>query len=201
MATLITRRSFLRTFIFTGLAMSMTPLGAKTPPAYAINSAFNAKNILTVYYSHTGNTGYIAKYINQTTGGDIVQLQIVTPYPDIHRDFTEQVRRELDSGYKPPLKVQPASIADYDPLFVGSPCWRGTIATPVITFLSSYDFSGKTIIPFMTHEGSGMGRSEEHIRQLCPKATVLEGLAIRGRRAVLSSKEVESWLNCLAIQL
>lgn len=83
----------------------------------------------------------------------------------------------------------------YDIIFVGSPCWWATIAPPVATFLASSDLAGKTIVPFMTHEGSRMGHSEDDIRKLCPKSTVLKGLPIRGGSAASSESAVRKWLQ------
>lgn len=134
---------------------------------------------LVVYYSRSGNTRAVAEAIHAAVGGDIVELQSVTPYPEAYRATTDQAKQELASGYKPPLKNRIGHIEAYDVVFVGSPNWWGTVAGPVRTFLSEYDLAGKRIAPFITHEGSALGRSVADIKAFCPKAVVLDGLAVR----------------------
>ncbi len=134
---------------------------------------------LVVYYSRSGNTRAVAEAIHAAVGGDIVELQPVTPYPEAYRATTDQAKQELASGYKPPLKHRIEHIEAYDVVFVGSPNWWGTVAGPVRTFLSEYDLAGKRIAPFITHEGSALGRSVADIKAFCPKAVVLDGLAVR----------------------
>lgn len=111
---------------------------------------------LVVYYSRSGNTRAVAEAIHAAVGGDIVELQPVTPYPEAYRATTDQAKQELASGYKPPLKNRIGHIEAYDVVFVGSPNWWGTVAGPVRTFLSEYDLAGKRIAPFITHEGSAL---------------------------------------------
>ena len=103
--------------------------------------------------------------------------------------------REQESGSKPTLKTKIENIESYEVVFIGYPNWRGTIPRPVATFLSEYDFPGKTIVPFCTHEGSGLGRSERGIKKLCPNSGVLKGLAIRGRDEKNAQNEVSKWLH------
>ena len=90
-------------------------------------------------------------------------------------------------------------MKEYDIISLGYPNWWGTMPMPVYTFLESYDFSGKTIVPFRTHERSGMGHSEKDIAEACPKATVLEGIAIHGTSASSADSEVSSWIDQLSI--
>ncbi len=107
----------------------------------------------------------------------------------------DQAKKEINDNYKPALKTKVKDIDKYDVIFVGSPCWWATIAPPVATFLSNYNLSGKTIIPFMTHEGSRMGHSENDIKALCPKSNVLKGLPIRGSQVKQAEEDVMKWLE------
>lgn len=93
------------------------------------------------------------------------------------------------------MKNRIEHIKAYDVVFVGSPNWWGTVAGPVRTFLSEYDLAGKRIAPFITHEGSALGRSVADIKAFCPKAVVLDGLAVRGSRAASAQGEVAAWLR------
>ena len=157
------------------------------------------KKILVAYFSHSGNTREIANQIHKSVGGDIFEIQSVKPYPHDYDAVVQQARQELDSGYRPGLKTKAENITSYDLVFVGYPVWWGTFPAPVKTYLSEYDFSGKTIIPFCTHEGSGMGRSAADILKLCPKSTVLEGVAIRGSAVKTEHRKISEWLKKIQI--
>lgn len=105
----------------------------------------------------------------------------VDPYPSDYNKVVKQAKQEQESGYKPMLKTKVEKIESYDVVLIGYPNWCGTIPRLVATFLSEYLFSGKTIVPFCTHEGSRLGRSVTDINKLCPQSTMLDGLAVRGR--------------------
>jgi flavodoxin len=153
------------------------------------------KNMLIIYYSWGGNTRYMAEQIQSLTGADIFELTTVNPYPTEYRPTTEQARRELDSDYRPALSSKIDNLADYDIVFIGSPNWWGTLAMPFFTFLEEHDMSGKTLVPFMTHEGSAFGRTLTDLRNLCPNATLIEGLAVRGGRVREVRPEITQWLT------
>ena len=112
------------------------------------------KKMLVAYFSHSGNTRTVAEQIREATGADIFEIEPAAAYPTNYQAVVDQAKKEVNSGFKPALKSKPENLGKYDIIFVGSPCWWYTIAPPVATFLSSYDLSGKTIAPFMTHEGS-----------------------------------------------
>lgn len=169
--------------IFTILAIN-TVLPAQT----------SSKKILVVYFSHTGNTRIMAEQIKNATDADIFEIQPVKNYPEDYKTVEAQAKKEIDASYKPELKTKISNIESYDVIFVGSPNWWTTIAPPVATFLSSYNFSGKTIIPFITHDGSRMGRSVSDIKVLCPRSTVLEGLPIKGINVKDANAEIIQWL-------
>jgi flavodoxin len=159
------------------------------------------KKILVAYFSQTGNTRAGADQIRNATGGDIFEIQPVDPYTGDYQALVDQARKEIDSNYRPALKTTVEDIGSYDVIFVGSPNWWSTIAPPVAAFLTSYDLSGKTIAPFMTHGGGGLGHSVSDIKQLCPKSTVLEGLAINGSAAktAQAQDDVTKWLGDIKI--
>jgi flavodoxin len=150
---------------------------------------------VAVYFSHSGNTREIANQIHKSVGGDIFEIQSVKPYPSNYDAVVKQAKQELESGYKPALKTKIENIESYDVVFMGYPNWWGTIPRPVVTFLSEYDLSGKTIVPFCTHGGSRLGRSVTDISKLCPKSTVLDGLVVRGNNVKTAQNEVSEWLR------
>ncbi len=156
-----------------------------------IDQGRGSAKVLIVYYSHSSNTGKIAREIHKAVGGDLVEIEPVEPYPNDYNAVVEQARQELSSGYQPQLRTKIESLAGYDTVFVGSPNWWHTIAPPVITFLSESDLSGKIIIPFITHGGGGLGRSADDIAWLCPQANVLESLAVFGA----DSEAAQKWLS------
>jgi flavodoxin len=155
---------------------------------------------LTVFYSRTGNTRSMAQQIHDLVGGDIVELETVHPYPEEHQSTVEQAKKELEANFYPPLKATVKDISSYDIIFVGSPCWWYTFASPVRGFLAQHDFSGKRLVPFITHKGAGLGKSIDDMKSLCPDAVVLEGLAVRGSRAAQAQTEISQWLKRIGIQ-
>lgn len=151
--------------------------------------------MLIVYYSWSGNTRKIAKMIHEIVKGDMVELEPEVLYPKSYRATLEQAKREIKTGYKPSLKTKIENIDDYEVIFVGSPNWWGTIAPPVVSFLSEYDLSGKIVVPFCTHGGGGKQRIIEDIKKLCPNSKILaEFVAYTDGGSDLKTK-VSKWLN------
>ena len=138
------------------------------------------KNILIVYLSRTNNTKAIAEIIQANVGGTLIELELEKPYPENYQATVQQVVRENESGYLPPLKTKIDSIQNYDVVFVGFPTWDMKIPPPMKTFLHQYDLSGKTIVPFNTNAGYGVGTGFQSVKELCPHSKVLEGFTIEG---------------------
>jgi len=169
----------------------------------------NGKKCLIAYYSRkganyvsgsivnlpVGNTEVVAKMIQEPVGGDIFEIDTIQPYPKDYTETTEVAQKELRSNARPELTAHVNNMADYDMIFLGYPNWWGTMPMAVFTFLESCDFAGKTIVPFCTHEGSGIGHSESDIAKICPNATLLKGLAIKGSRVNAAESEISGWLN------
>ncbi len=153
---------------------------------------------LIVYYSRSGNTRKIADLIQQEVGGTVHEIVPETPYPRSYDATVDQAKREIQAGYKPPLKSELDSVEAYDTVFVGSPNWWSTIAPPVATFLSAHDLSGKTIVPFCTHGGGGLGRIGQDIAKLCPRSTVLSCFGVYGSGGVDAQARVSAWLHDIA---
>ena len=154
-----------------------------------------AHHRLVVFYSHTGNTRAIARHIQALTGCDLLDLEPVTPYPRDYDTVVSQAKKEKQQGFLPPLKNSLDMVSRYDVILVGSPSWWGTFAGPVRTFLSTAALDGKTLVPFITHEGSGLGSAPADLRRLCPASQIREGLAVRGSRVDGARQQVESWLR------
>jgi len=144
-----------------------------------------------------GNTEVIANKIQKLTGSDIFQIRTVKSYPEDYTETTNVAREEQRENARPELTEIVDDMDSYDVIYIGYPNWYGTMPMAVFSFLESYDFSGKTIIPYCTHEGSGMGSSERDIKKLCPNAKVLSGLAILGGSVDRADKIVANWLKKL----
>jgi flavodoxin len=170
------------------------------------------RRILIVYLSRTNNTKTIAEIIHQKVGGRMVALELETPYPADYNATVQQVAHENETGYLPPLKTKIDRIEQYDFVFLGFPTWGMRLPPPVKSFLHRYSLKGKTVIPFNTNGGYGVGSSFQTVRELCPQSTVLQGfvtrggserdgqyLAIKEARAEEAQKEVESWLRKIEI--
>jgi flavodoxin len=146
-----------------------------------------------------GNTEVVANIIQAMTGSHLFQIQTVKSYPGDYTETTIVAQDELSADARPELAEMVDSMDSYDVIYLGYPNWWGTMPMAVFTFLESYDFSGKTIVPFCTHEGSGMGRSERDIKKLCPGAKVLSGLAIKGGSVGRADKDLASWMKKLGL--
>ena len=153
------------------------------------------KKTLVVYFSHTGNTRKMAEMIQKGTGGDIFEVVTVDPYPVDYDTVVDQAKKEQEANFRPKLKTACENCADYDVVFVGSPSWWGTFGMAVFTFLESVDLAGKTVVPFITHEGSALGRAPADLKKLCPNANHLAGHAIFGSRVKSAEAEVNDWLK------
>lgn len=159
----------------------------------------SSEKILIAYFSHSGNTGVIANQICEFVGGDIFEIETVNVYPTNYNAVVKVAGQEQKSNHRPELKAKVQNLDSYEVIFVGYPNWWGTMPMAVFTFLEEYDFSRKTIIPFCTHEGSGLGRSAKDIANLCPQSKVLDGLAIRGSSVRNAKKVVSEWLDKLGM--
>lgn len=165
----------------------------------------NNKKILVAYYSWGGDTKAIAEYISQKLGADCLELRTKEPYPTDYDACVRQVGRD-GAAYEPELDGIVPDLAAYDTVFVGSPCWWGTIANPLRTFLHQNDFSGKTVIPFMTHGTSGL--HVQDVAGLCRGAKVLPGHGIFNRYQVTTRRntpenmgdyraDIDRWLETI----
>lgn len=176
------------------------------------DSALNPDKILIVYLSRTNNTKAIAEIIQRNVGGELVALELEKPYPENYQTTVQQVVKENETGYLPPLKTKIDSIQNYDMVFVGFPTWGMKLPPPMKSFLKQYDLSGKTIIPFNTNAGYGVGTGFETVKELCPDSKVLEGFEIKGgierdgvyfvikdEKAKEAETKVKSWLQKIKI--
>lgn len=145
-----------------------------------MSDSVNSGKILIVYLSRTNNTKAIAEIIHKNVGGTVVALELEKPYPENYQAIVQQVVKENESNYLPPLKTKIDSIEKYDIVFLGFPTWDMKMPPPMKSFLQQYDLAGKTVIPFNTNAGYGVGSGFETVKELCPDSKVLEGFEMKG---------------------
>ena len=142
-----------------------------------------------------GNTEIAAGIIKKLTGGDIFKIEQIQEYPENYNECIEKAQDDQRKNARPELRKYPESINDYDVIFLGFPNYWGTMPMAVFTFLEHFDFTGKIIMPFCTHEGSGLGSSVNDIKRICPGAEIEDGLAIMGSKAENAEKAVRMWIE------
>ena len=155
---------------------------------------FDAVSSATPSFNGQGSTEYLATYIHSKVGGDMEKIMPVKDYPMSYSDCADYAKAERDRDDRPEFQKLSVNPEDYDVIFIGYPMWWYTLPMILYTLFDMYDFSGKIIIPFNTHEGSGDGGTYDEIREFEPGATVLEGLAVRGGNADRSENDVDKWL-------
>ena len=155
-------------------------------------------------YIEKGNTAILAEAIAEATGGDLFAITTVTPYPDDYATMLQVAQEEIDTNARPELAGTVENMDDYDIIFIGYPIWHGRMPQAIYTFLESYDLTGKTIIPFNTHEGSGQSGTQRVIENALPGSTVLQGLAVQGKTAQEDAERtqtlVDQWLEGLGLK-
>ena len=195
-------------------------LGTETEVPENTTDGAGSSNILIAYFSRVGNMDFdedidavtsasvnmngsdvsgnaqlLAEMAQEVTGGDLFFIETVEKYPAEYRGTTDQAKIEQNDDARPELSSHVENMNAYNTVILIYPNWWGTLPQPVFTFLEEYDFSGKTILPLCTHEGSRLGRSESDIASICPDAQLLDGLSVRGSDAGSAQTEVEEWIS------
>lgn len=143
-----------------------------------------------------GTTEYMAKVIQEETGGDLFKIETVQSYPDEYRDVTNQASEEKESDFRPELSTHIDNIDQYDTIFIGYPNWWGDMPMALYSFFDEYDLSGKTIIPFNSHGGSGFSQTVTSISELEPNAEVSkDGLSISRNSVATSRDTISEWIK------
>ncbi|MDL2227679.1 hypothetical protein LJC30_02190 [Odoribacter sp. OttesenSCG-928-L07] len=158
--------------------------------------------ILIAYYSLTGNTKAVAEQIHNKFGGDMFEIILVTPYPPDEKTVIDIVRLEMEKDYLPEISNKVENIDEYDIIFIGTPIWYGTAATPIFSFVKQYNFSGKKIVPFYTCGGGDEGSYVEDIKVFCNGAEFYNSFGNRrpDREDGTAVEKVEKHLNELMLR-
>lgn len=165
-------------------------------------SADEDHKVLVVYFSYTGHLDSMAHWISDETCGDIVRVTAKEAYPDDYDATVDRAKVERDEGIRPEIDADltDEQLKEYDTVFFGFPVWWYDLPMPMWTFLESYDFTGKTIIPFISHEGTSNGGSAfQNMKKLAPDANILSDdyLSIHGNKVDSAEQDVRSWVNGL----
>ena len=210
--------------VFLGISLTacnQQPSSNDEPAIQEPSASVGDENILIVYFSVmendgvdtvggasrvavddelSGNNEYVAELIQQEVGGDLFRIETVQEYPTTHEPLLEFAHNEGNEGTRPELSSELTGLENYDIIFLGYPIWNADLPMPLYTFLESYDFSGKTIIPFTVHGGSGFAGTIQTIAELEPDATVVEeGLSISRNSVSDAQSDVTDWLENLNI--
>ncbi len=146
-------------------------------------------------YVKVGNTEIVCGIIKDLIPADTFKIEMKDPYSPVYMTCIEEAKKDLRAKARPELVSMPESIEEYDTIILAYPNYWGTMPMAVFTFLEAFDFTGKTILPLCTNEGSGMGGSERDIRTTCPDADIKKGLSVTGSEAANSKTIVQKWLS------
>ncbi len=145
-------------------------------------------------YVKVGNTEIVCNIIKGLIPADSFKIEMKRPYSPVYMVCIDEAKKDLQNRARPELVSLPGSIDEYDTVILAYPNYWGTMPMAVCTFLESFDFTGKTVLPLCTNEGSGMGVSERELKKLIPGARVKAGLPITGSNAPGCENAVRSWL-------
>ena len=203
---MISRRTMLKNLAVLGMAGTCGLLFSQKGAAGQMDFGAYKGKILIAYFSRTGenygvgniakgNTEIVAEFIQQNIGGELFHIEPAAAYPDTYDECVALAKKEKNANARPELAKSLESIKEYDVIFLGFPNWWSDMPMPVYTFIEQFDFTGKIIVPFCTHEGSGLGSIPQKIAGACKGASVLKGLAVRGSAAQNSQKTVQDTVN------
>ncbi len=142
-----------------------------------------------------GNTEVAARIIQKLSGADMFKIEPLNAYSDNYSACIEEAKQDQRRQARPALRCYPQNLEVYDTVYLGYPNYWGTMPMAVFSLLEKCDFKGKIIKPFCTHEGSGLGRSIEDIKKLCPAAVVKDGLALHGADVHQAQNLIQNWIN------
>jgi len=148
---------------------------------------------MTIRNQEKGNTQIVAEFISEATGAPLFRIQTKQTYPEDHMELIHFAQNEQKNGVRPELVALPENWESYDTVYLGYPNWWAELPMPVVNFIESLDWSGKTIRPFCTNEGSGLSGTVRQIKRLAKGAKVEKAISVTGSRASQSKDEVATW--------
>ena len=149
--------------------------------------------VLVVYFSHTGTTRGVSEYLHEVVGGDLIEIEPVNPYPEGYSDALDPAKQEQRENARPEIANVIEHFDSYETIYLGYPIWWGTTPMIINTLLETYDFSGKTVVPYATSGGTGISQSIKDIRSEIPDADIKDGLLVK------SNDDIIPWLQELGL--
>lgn len=192
---MITRRGGLKSALLLGMTVNLS-VATDRANAQAVSGS---RSVLVAYFTRTGNTRVIARQIRRARDADLFEIQPAEPYPEDYEETVAQATRERESGFEPPLSVLMPNIEGYEMVFLGFPIWGMSAPSVIRSFLSKHDLSGKTLVPFITHGGYGLGNSLSVVGEHAPQARLLEGLSLEADQERRTLEQVTSWLGSVQV--
>ena len=191
---IMSRRQALGRSLLLPLVAGLYPLAASAET----NAAGSAK-ILVAYFTRTGNTRLIATQIARALDATLFQFVPATAYPEDYEAQVAQAEDERQRGYKPPLQATVPDLGSYETVFLGFPIWGMTAPSIVRSFLSRHDLSGKTLVPFITHGGYGLGNSLAVVAEHAPRALLVDGFSKQCDQERETLRQVTQWLESIQV--
>lgn len=177
-------------------ALKILAAGLAAIPFFPSQAKPQAQKMLIIYFSHSGNTEEVARQIQTLTKAPLARILPQTPFPANYDALVREAEKQAAENARPAFTISPAvNPEEYDVIFLGFPIWAYTMPMLIYSFLEKHPLAGKKIAPFATHMGSGLADAPQKIASLCPDATVLPGLAVRGTQAADSLPAVKKWLQ------
>lgn len=169
---------------------------------FAQEKSINNSKAIVIFYSLHGTTKTVAQEIQKETSGTLFEVKMVKPYTQDDREISKIAKEERSTNNLPAIVMPLPNISQYDVVFIGGPVWSGTLATPLMSYLSQTNFSGKTVIPFWTDEGAP-GNYEADFKKQVSKGKVAKGLGLSRVYSISSSnltKQIKDWISKLNIK-
>ncbi|KQT53094.1 MULTISPECIES: flavodoxin [unclassified Aureimonas] len=196
----ISRRQALKGSLMLPLVAGLGAASASPSSARAVAAEpRRGSKVLIAYFTRTGNTRLIATQIARARNAELFQIVPADPYPEDYEAQVAQATEERRRGYEPPLQALAPALSSYDTVFLGFPIWGTTAPSIIRSFLSNHDLSGKTLVPFITHGGYGLGSSLDVVAEHAPGARIIEAFSKACDQERETLAEVTQWLETTGV--
>jgi flavodoxin len=176
-------------------AIAGFPLVSSAENSSTNNSRSNSSRTLVAYFTRSGNTRVVAGLIRRSLGAELFEIVPANPYPEDYLRTVEQASDEKKRGFRPPLAASVKDFSRYDTVYLGFPIWGETAPAITRSFLATHDFSGKTLVPFITHGGFGLGDSHDVLARHAPRARLQQGFSMQADQERQTMNTVVGWLK------
>ena len=176
-------------------ALASLPLISLTAQTSGSEARRTSSRALVAYFSRSGNTRIVAGLIHRALGTELFEIRPARPYPEEYLETVEQARQERDRGYEPALEAKNPNMAGYDTVYLGFPIWGETTPPVIRSFLKAHDLSRKTLVPFVTHGGYGLGDSLSILASHAPQAQLRPGFSMQADQERQTMERVTGWLK------